>query len=269
MTKTEDTEFILEIKKDLKQGFGKFLICTGKPGTGKSYACLRLGEMIDPSFGADKVVIGDALAFINLLEKALQGEFEKGSFLMFDEAGMGLSSRDWNKKQNKITAVVLQLIRKMGLFIAFTLPNLGMIDVTARKVTSFWMRAERLNLITKRSYFKIWRLDYNDFIDKLYRHNIKEGGKDITLWEFTLPQKINLNEYERIKTEGLMKSLNDAKRSFGEHEPRKVGRPRKGEERQEEIIELLEEGRDGAEIADMVGVTVQNVAYTKRRYEIE
>ena len=267
MTGIENSEFILKLRRDLNRGFGKFLICTGKPGTGKSFAALRLGEIIDDNFNLDQIIVGDNLGFVSLLERALSGEFPNGTFILFDEAGMGMSSREWNKKQNKLMSVVFQLIRKMGLCIAFTVPTFNMIDVTARRISNYWMDAVGINLHTKRSSFKLWWLDYNNYFDKIYRHNFKQNGKDITLWQFKLPERIDLNEYEKKKDATIKELLREAREVLTPQEPKSVGRVPIFDKF--EIIELLQKGLTPKEVSKEVGCVIDLVYKTRNKLREE
>lgn len=263
----ENSDFIIKLRKDLKMGFGKFFICTGKPGTGKSFAALRLGEIVDDDFGLHKVIVGDNLGFVSLLEKALNKEFDNGAFLLFDEAGLGMSSREWNRKQNKLMSVIFQLIRKMGLCVVFTVPTLNMIDVTARRIANYWMDAIGVNLKTKRSSFKLWWLDYNNYFDKIYRHNFKQGGKEIRVWQFKLPQRIDLDKYE-VKKDATIKGLLTEARDIltpKEIEAAKpTGRPPYYKDK---VIEMLGEGKNPGLISDTLGCTPDTVYKILRKIE--
>lgn len=262
----EESEFVRKIKKALGDGFGKFIICTGLPGTGKSYCALRLLEVIDDDFSVDNVVVGDCMGFVGLLKKAIDGKFPNGSAILFDEAGLGLAARDWSRKQNKLMATCFQLIRKQGLLITFTVPNWSQIDINNRRLANYWMSAVGLNRKLKRSYFKLWKLRYDEYISKIYRYNLKEKGRDITQWEFALPQRVDLKEYEARKDKTIKNLLSEAEMvlSHDSDIANPAGRPVGSSAiYKNKIINLLDEELSCQEIADRVGCTIDNVYKTR------
>lgn len=260
----ENSEFIRKMRKALSEGFGKFIICTGLPGTGKSYCALRLLEIVDDNFSTDNIVVGDCLGFVGLLEKALDGEFPNGSAILFDEAGLGLAARDWSRKQNKLMATCFQLIRKQGLLITFTVPNWSQIDINNRRLANYWMSAIALSQKDKRSYFKLWRLHYDEYMNKIFRYNIKEKNRDITRWDFALPQRVDLKEYEKRKDRTIKNLLIEARTvlSNDSDAAKPVGKPPIFKN---EIIQFLNDGLTPQEVADNLGCSIQNVYQTKRK----
>lgn len=258
----EESEFVRKIKQNLSDGFGKFIICTGLPGTGKSYCAIRLLEVIDDNFSVNNIVVGDCMGFVNLLRKAIDGKFPNGSAILFDEAGLGLAARDWSRKQNKLMATCFQLIRKQGLLITFTVPNWSQIDINNRRLANYWMSAIGLNRKLKRSYFKLWKLRYDEYIGKIYRYNLKEKGRDITQWEFALPQRVDLKIYEQKKDETINKLLKDTELVLGHDSDitNPVGKPSVFKDK---IINFLKEDLSCREIADRVGCTIDNVYKTR------
>lgn len=268
----EESEFIRKLKNALGEGFGKFIICTGLPGTGKSYCAIRLLEIIDPEFSTDNIVVGDCMGFVDLLEKALDGKFTNGSALLFDEAGLGLGARDWSRKQNKIMATCFQLIRKQGLLIVFTVPNWSQIDINNRRLANFWMSAIALNKKRKRAYFKLWRLRHDEYSNVLFRYNLKERGHDITRWDFAIPQRVDLEEYEKRKDRTIQNLLEEAKAVLAHDSEgvNPVGRPTIGKEKRGTIdkvgvLDSLRGGMTPHDVADKVGCTVDNVYKIRRQ----
>jgi len=269
----EESDFVKSLRKTLHDGFGKFIICTGLPGTGKSYCAIRLLEIVDPNFSADNIVVGDCMGFVDLLEKALDGTFSNGSAILFDEAGLGLAARDWSRKQNKLMATCFQLIRKQGLLITFTVPNWLQIDVNNRRLANYWMSAIAINRKQKRAYFKLWRLRFDEYIPKLFRYNIKERGRDITRWDFALPQRVDLKVYEERKDKTIGKLLEQTKSILEDDGVKAVGRPTigsgKGSIDKVDVLDSLSGGMTPQEVANKLGCTIDNIYKIRRQLDAQ
>lgn len=105
------------------------VVVTGTTGSGKSYGGMELALDIDPSFDADRIVF-DAKEFVRLVKSGLQ----PGSAIMWDEAGVGVSSRAWQSIQNKLIAFILETFRRDNLILIMTTPNMGFIDKKIRSL---------------------------------------------------------------------------------------------------------------------------------------
>src|SRR5437870_4384364 len=86
----------------------------GPTGSGKTYTALRIAEEIDPSFGSSRIVF-NPVDFMKILKG-----LPSGSVIVFDEAGVGMSAQEWQKKANKIFNYVLQTFRFRNIIVFFT-----------------------------------------------------------------------------------------------------------------------------------------------------
>jgi len=128
----------------------------GQTGTGKSYSCLAqaqlmLGDDFDP---IKHVAYFDAWDFITKLNKA-----KKGSILIFDDAGVGMDSREWYKKSNILIRHIFQVFRTRNLFIFMTTPDFSYVDVGNRKRFHNFVemkRIDRKNEETIGKWYDIW-----------------------------------------------------------------------------------------------------------------
>jgi len=102
-----------------------FMACiVGREGSGKSYTALKLADMLDPSFNADRVIF-DVKELLKVLK---EGEHEPGNFYVLDEAGVSLGRRTWQDRAQILANQALQLIRSHNLGLIFTLPRLSELD---------------------------------------------------------------------------------------------------------------------------------------------
>jgi hypothetical protein len=103
------------------------LALIGGTGSGKSYAALRLAEVLDPGFDARQVALGLEQFF-----ELVQADFPPGSVVVLDEAGVSASHRDWYDDANQHLNYVLQTWRHQNRIAILTLPELDKLDRAAR-----------------------------------------------------------------------------------------------------------------------------------------
>ena len=103
------------------------LIFTGGTGSGKSYNAMEVALDLDPKFNVDRIVFKPE-DFISVLK----GKLPKGSVIIWDEVGVGLSAREWYSIQNKMISYVLETFRRDNLILIMTTPNISFIDKKVR-----------------------------------------------------------------------------------------------------------------------------------------
>lgn len=103
----------------------------GREGSGKSYTSLRIAEIVDPTFNAERVMF-EPQAFLEKLREWKSNGETKGKMVVADEAGVGLGVRTWYDKDQVLFNQVLQVIRDENMGILFTLPRLSELDSQAR-----------------------------------------------------------------------------------------------------------------------------------------
>ena len=103
----------------------------GREGFGKSWTALSIGEKVDPTFTADRVMFSPG-RFLHKLQEWKEAGETRGKFIVADEAGVGLGVRTWYEKDQIKFNQVLQVIRDENMGILFTLPRLNELDSQAR-----------------------------------------------------------------------------------------------------------------------------------------
>lgn len=117
-------------KRTVGENQNYMIIIVGQTGSGKSYTGLSLAMMINKSFNIDRVCFR-AKSFIENTQKDL----DEGSVIMFDEAGIDVSARQWYSDRNKAINNVVETFRRDNLVCVWTTPNLGNLD---KKVRSYF-----------------------------------------------------------------------------------------------------------------------------------
>src|SRR6056297_3788117 len=103
----------------------------GPEGSGKSWTSLKIAELIDPSFDADRVMF-DPHSFMEQLTAWKDAGETRGKMIVVDEAGVGIGSRSWYDKDQIQLNKVLQVIRSENMGMLFTLPRLSELDSQTR-----------------------------------------------------------------------------------------------------------------------------------------
>jgi hypothetical protein len=103
----------------------------GPEGSGKSWTALKIAELIDPTFGPDRVMF-DPHTFMESLTAWKDAGETRGKMIVVDEAGVGIGSRSWYDKDQIQLNKVLQVIRSENMGMLFTLPRLSELDSQTR-----------------------------------------------------------------------------------------------------------------------------------------
>lgn len=159
----KDSNFLAYIRKriDNKQNF--LCLVIGQTGTGKSVSAVALAEKLDPNFNAENIVF-DSDSFSTLLNS---GRLKKGSVIIYDEVGVGMSHLEFWSKANKIMNRILQTFRKDCIIVFFTTPSKSFLDSNARKLLHCYLQTAGINYKKSLARLRPYTL-----------HENYKGGKD-------------------------------------------------------------------------------------------
>lgn len=178
----------------------------GDPGDGKSWASLRMAEVIDPTFTIDRVAF-DIIEFIRLV---MDDSIGQGQVIILEEGEVEASAYDWHSKSNKVFRTILDTWRHQNRMAIINLPTFAALDKGARR---------RTDAIVEMMEAKPWK-DYSQAKFKLASYgNIEDNftspfqtleGKERRYIRFRPPSKELREEYEFQKeefTSGLNQEL--------------------------------------------------------------
>jgi len=139
----------------------------GGTGSGKSWAAISLADRLAPN-GFDPEL---HLVFTpqELLRVTNSNKLKKGDIIIFDEMGVGMSSRDWYSIQNKLLHSVFQTFRDLNVGMIATVPALKFIDSNARVLFHNEMHTIKIHRKSKLNELKVYNVEYNNYADKSYR----------------------------------------------------------------------------------------------------
>lgn len=103
--------------------------------------------------------------FMDLLNS---GNLKRGDIIIFDEAGVGVASREWYSARNKAINYVLQTFRHLNLGVIFTTPDFSFVDAQTRKLFHSYIETQKINKRRKTVRVKWFELQNNPRMGKLY-----------------------------------------------------------------------------------------------------
>ena len=180
------------------------IMVSGKPGTGKSYACIKLGETLDPSFCIERVVFsgGELMYLVN------SGKLKKGNVVVFEEIGVNLSNRNWQSLTNKMLNYWMQTCRHRNFIVLFNAPYMDFADSQTRRLFDAEFATQKIDYRAKTCTLRPQLIQYNARIKKFYYKFLRvtsrvgklKGLRPIKTWVLSLPSPGLLEEYEKKKT---------------------------------------------------------------------
>lgn len=174
------------------------IIVCGATGTGKSYSALTVAKLIDPSFKPSERVVFRIEEFMNILQS---GRLKRGNVIIWDEAGVGIPSREWYSISNKAINYVLQTFRHLNLCVIFTTPSFNYIDSQTRVLFHVYMECLKINFEKKTVITKVMENQFNPAMGKEYRKYFWCDGEKKERINIGKPSKDMIDEYEVLKTE--------------------------------------------------------------------
>ena len=198
------SRIIKKVKNRLiKRNKNWLCVVCGATGSGKSYSAMRLAELIDPTFTIDRVVFSSD-DFMRVLNNGMK----KGQVLLWDEAGVGLSSREWYTIANKAINYVLQTFRHMNIGLIMTTPDFSFLDSQTRKLFHHYIETVGIDTSKNRVQVKFMKVSFNPRFGKEYFQYERFNRKAIKRLNISKPSKLLRKKYE-LKKKHFSKSLRD------------------------------------------------------------
>ena len=168
--------------------------------SGKSFSALSIASIIDPNFSVEKNVCFDPDKFLDLVQT-----LPPGSVIIGDEFGTQMDSRSAMNKQNKALSHLFQTMRYKNHIVFLTVPDFGMVDKNARKLTHAVLRFNAKS-VDKRNGL-CWGdfsfLENDERIGEIFfkRMRVHVNGKYVCIERVPIPKPIRLivDKYEKMK----------------------------------------------------------------------
>lgn len=169
----------------------------GETGSGKSWATLRICEIVDPNFTVDQIAFS-VLDFMKLVNDDSLG---RGSIIMFEEASVEASAHEWWSKSNQILGSVLDTWRNQNRGAIFTHPAFKQLDKTARGRMSALIQMRSKNEDSGYTLGTYKRCQQDSDTGKIYKKYPYVRGKKYKYLKFQKPSKELREAYEEKKSQ--------------------------------------------------------------------
>lgn len=163
--------------------FGNYMLGDGMivHNSGKSYAALRMAEIIDPSFTVDRCVF-DTEEFLRVLKGGLDDKtLKRGSVIIYDEMGIGHSNRNFYDALNKALNYVFQGFRRENLIVFMTVPKMKFVDVQTRELMHYIINPVSIDKANGICWSRGYIVDQNSLLfgEPMYLNKMKVCGNPI------------------------------------------------------------------------------------------
>lgn len=198
----------------------------GLPGTGKSWACLRLGELISEDLHKADYKIGVKNVADNLLDllKFVRGIKKEGEILILEEIGVWLSSKRAMSTDNVDAAKVWDTLRKKRVIVITNNPINKDVDKKLMAMSSMMIQTLSLNKGEGICMLKPMRLQTNPDTAKTYRHRLHQHGFDVHRCWVGRPDDQLCKDYEDSKDSFLDKLYSRLEKKHQEREDKELGK---------------------------------------------
>jgi hypothetical protein len=197
----DEYSMIRYIHRRIKNNKNFLCTITGPTGSGKSWTGLSIAELLDPDFDSTRVVF-KARELMKLIN---EGNLKPGSVILWDEAGIDLSNRNWQSVTNKLLNALLQTFRHKNFILFFTVPYHDFIDSSTRKLFHADFQTQKINKNQEVVIIKPKLLQYNSNLGKWYRKYLKvsQNGSIVKVRKWAVPKPSDklIQDYENRKNQ--------------------------------------------------------------------
>ena len=146
----------------------------GDRGDGKSTAALAQAELYDATTsGKTRFKIERCVFAPSDFLKQVRGELRPGSYIVWDETGLELSSRRWYSLQNFVISGVVQSMRFKRLGAIFTYPHFDLVDKNVRKMFQAYVELRQVDHQAQYSKGILRLIHTNAYSGDMYLKNMR------------------------------------------------------------------------------------------------
>lgn len=264
------------IKDRYNKGLYTLLLAIGLPGTGKSSACQRLGELICEDLGNGQKLKSKDI--VDSLEKFLERIINvkgPGEVIIIEEVSVLFPSKRAVSAENVIMGKVLDTCRKKQVILLSNAPVLSSIDSHIRQMAHILIETLRINKKEGVCVYGAWRLQTNPKSGKTYTHRFMRNNFDVDRHYVRQPSPEIWEEYEKDKDKFIadlykLEVLRAIRKK--EEEMKKLGIVKivvkdKITELEKQVSTLDHQGLSGKEIAEKLKKSPQSVSNALSRYK--
>jgi hypothetical protein len=206
-------------------------IFTGQCGTGKSYATLYIGKLLDRSTKDDSRFSIENVAFsAEEFTRITNKNHPVGTAVIIDDAAFSAYSKDAMTKEVKNVSKIFISQRHLRRCILLSVPSMDMITKNVLQTIQYYNEMQGINYQAETSYAKTRKIQMNPMTGKIYfrkliffkkhRHKTHNLSMQKTLerpyLRFKMPEKELVKEYEKARREATAIHYEEAERQLKE-----------------------------------------------------
>jgi len=158
----------------VRQNKNVLIAMVGPTGSGKSWGCLSICEhWYQKYFHKPFPIENVCFSVEEIMQRVVEGNLKEGTFLILEEAGVSMSSLEFQNKISKLFNYILQSFRNRNIGVIVNLPYFSMLNKTTRMLMHMLIRTWEIRKSERRTYFRAYHLQWEQQSGKLYRHRPK------------------------------------------------------------------------------------------------
>ena len=239
-------------------------IITGETGSGKTYAALSLGEILDPHFDMKNVCF-NSTEFLNLVDEKTK-KMNRGAVILWEEMQIDMSNLNFQSRVSKMVNYILTTFRHQGFVLLITVPHFGLLNKTSKMLAHSMWKTDRIDYSRNVCIIKPYVLKMpNDMTAELHRNwFVTRDGSPVTTLELPKPSKELIKQYELKKNEFSQQLRDKVRTEFEEVKTNKkdaLGLT----EIQRKMIDLFNKKLKREEVAVEIGLSVGSITQYLRK----
>ncbi len=272
----EEPYWVTYIKNRIakKKNFLGFI--SGATGSGKSWSGLSICYMVDPTFGSERIIT----SMRQLMKLINSGKLKSGNAILWDEAGVDISSKSWQSLTNKLVNFLMQTFRHKRFILIFTSPYLDFIDASTRKLFHAEFQTVKIDYENKKTKLKPFLIQYNGRRRKFYYkylriRTIRKTIAPLKYWNVSKPPKWLIESYSQIKIRFTDRLNADIEKQLDDLEEN-TKKPDKMPltDLQKEVMTLMAKYNNISKVAVELGLTQRTIYFhisqsNKKKWKID
>jgi hypothetical protein len=193
----------------IKKNQNNLIVVVGATGSGKSYACLKIGELMSEKNGVPFTDSNIVFGLKELLKLINSGKLKKGSVILFDEPQCSISAREFQSLANKTFNYLISTFRHRCFTVLMATPYEDLLDISSRKLFHAKFLTTGIDRKEKKVILKPLIMQYNShkqkFYEKFLRVSFREENSPVNTilplrnWSIPKPSEELIKLYEQKK----------------------------------------------------------------------
>ena len=259
-THPKEKLWIRYIKQRIRQNKNFLGFISGSTGSGKSWSSISIAQQLDPDFTSERIVFSG----IELMKLINSDKLKKGNVVVFEEAGIGMSNKNWQSTINKMLNFLIQTFRHRNFILIFNSPYMDFVDASTRKL--FHAEFSTIGIDSKKGTCKLKprTIQYNSrnkkFYFKMLRVITEKGLIPVNFWSVCKPSPELIKNYETKKRNFTNKLNANILKELQEYEKSESDNPvDRLTMAQKEVYDLVQTGLNADQMAESLGITEKGV----------